>query len=648
MTTPVVSFLMCVHNEQLHWVERAVLSQQYQTFSDWESVVVADGVQSESVRKFLRQLADSDSRFRVLFQENRGLTKSLNYGISFCRGEYVARQDADDWSMPRRIETQLDYLLRTPGVAMVGSACVCVSKDGFPVGIPTPVVGVDNVQKYFSKGNPFAHGSVLIRKEALLSVGCYDESLPAAQDYDCFYRVCSSFGGNNLSEPLYVLRYNGGSVSSSRAVVQLKANSLIQRRITGNCGSDAPNESEFGLKGICRLADHLMLGGDRCRAVKILLSAVFQIGPRPFLMGKLVRSVLVFLFPQSLRYFLGFRHCEIDITGALSEKIRVLALIPGIESDAGAMIFAKRQSDALAELGISIKKFFIGSRTELPVIFREWVRLRYAIKSFKPNVIHCHYGTMTAFLAVCATRVPIVVTYRGSDLNPVPSGNRIRTMLGHMLSQISAIFAKRIICVSQELRDSLWWGKGKAVVIPTGVDTRMFKAIPRTEARARLGWSATAPIVLFNAGRSPRVKRLDLAEKAVQIAREASAAIKLVVLNGDILPDEIPFYHSAADVLLLTSDFEGSPTIVQEAIACALPVVSVDVGDVKERMSKVHPAIIVPRDPQIIATALLKILALGERSNGPEIAVSDFDSRVTLLTVIATLKTAIGLQMRKA
>lgn len=323
-----------------------------------------------------------------------------------------------------------------------------------------------------------------------------------------------------------------------------------------------------------------------------------------------------------------------------SRRLRVIAVIPGAVSDRRGMIFARRQADAIEALGTSVQRFFLTSRTAPFSIFQEWRRLRREIKDFNPDVVHCHYGTMTAFIAVCATGLPVVITYRGSDLNPVPNGNYPRTLFGHILSQISALSACRIICVSRELAGRLLWCRDKAVIIPTGVDTEMFKPMSKADTRSRLGWELNDPVVLFNAGRSPEVKRIDLAEMAVAEAQKSLPNVKLVVLRGDIPSEDIPLYHNAADVLLVTSDFEGSPTIVQEAVACGLPVVSVDAGDVPERLYSVVPSKIAPRNPASLGAALLELISLKQRSNGPEIAAREFSNKVVVSKVLEILQIA--------
>jgi len=217
-----------------------------------------------------------------------------------------------------------------------------------------------------------------------------------------------------------------------------------------------------------------------------------------------------------------------------------------------------------------------------------------------------------------------MITYRGSDLNVVPSANGPRAFFGRILSQFAALKAQRIICVSGKLRDQLWWRRNRVTILPSGVDTEAFRPMPRDEARRQLGWSAE-PLVLFNAGHDARNKRLDLAQAAFALVQQTLPQACLEVLVGNILPEQIPLYMNAADCLLVTSDAEGSPTVVQEAIATNLPVVSVDVGDVAERLRGVSGARIEARHTEALAVALIEILNRGCRSNG-RLHVREVDS----------------------
>jgi glycosyltransferase involved in cell wall biosynthesis len=131
--------------------------------------------------------------------------------------------------------------------------------------------------------------------------------------------------------------------------------------------------------------------------------------------------------------------------------------------------------------------------------------------------------------------------------------------------------------------------------------------MPQVEARRRLGWSAAGRVVLFNAGRSPGLKRLDLAEAAARLATRQLPDLRLEVLRGDVPPESMPLLMNAADCLLLTSDREGSPNVVLEALASNLPIVSVAAGDVAERLRGVPDTRIAARDPEQLARALVEL-----------------------------------------
>ncbi len=298
--------------------------------------------------------------------------------------------------------------------------------------------------------------------------------------------------------------------------------------------------------------------------------------------------------------------------------VRVLYVFPG-EATGSVMIFAKKQVIAMKECNVFADIFSLESRTSLGMIHREKRRFRHRLASFRPDLVHAQYGTMTAFFACLATMVPLVITYRGSDLNPAPSDLWIRSVVRRGLSQVAALKASRIICVSERLRDRLWWARGRAVVIPSGVDTGMFFPRPRSEARDELGWKPEERIVLFNAGASPAVKRLDLAQAGVSEAEKLCCPIRLIILDGTVPQMTVATMLNGADCLLVTSDWEGSPTIVQEALACDLPVVSVDVGDVRERLLGVTPSRIVRRDPLAIARGLAEVLECRAHSNGHQV-----------------------------
>lgn len=300
------------------------------------------------------------------------------------------------------------------------------------------------------------------------------------------------------------------------------------------------------------------------------------------------------------------------------KKIRILAVIPDGKNK-NSMIFSYRQMHSLKTSSIDVDLFILKSRTSLKSLFFDMIAFRKKIAAFKPDIVHAQYGTMTSFFCAVITNKPLVVTFRGSDINPVSGQNAFLIGIKHLLSQLSTFRVGHIICVSQEMKERLWWASHKASVMPTGVDSSIFKPLEMKFARERLGLSSTDRIVLFNAGKAPLAKRLDLAEEAVEFVNTQYQHICFIKLYGNIEPDEMPYYYNAVDCLLLTSDNEGSPTMVQEALSCNCPVVSVDVGDVRDRLVGVRPSKIVKRDPVEIGNGIIEILRMSKRSNGRDL-----------------------------
>ncbi|WP_264196300.1 glycosyltransferase [Microvirga lenta] len=320
---------------------------------------------------------------------------------------------------------------------------------------------------------------------------------------------------------------------------------------------------------------------------------------------------------------------------------RVLAVIPGDENDRSSMVFARRQMSSLEKRGVKVRTFFLSSRTSPSEVFRELRRFRQAVKQFDPDVVHAHYGTMTALFCAMGSAHPLVISFRGSDLNPTSDIGFLRSLVGRLFSQVSVLRAKHVICVSQQLQDRLWARPCPTSIIFDGVDLSLFKPIPQLEARRKLGWSLDSKLVFFNLGGRPAGKRLSLAESAIDHARSAIPDIDLVPVSK-VAPEQIPLYMNGCDCLLLTSDWEGSPTVVKEALACNLPVVSVDVGDVKELLAGVEPSRIVPSDPKVIGEAIIDVLKTGARSNGSTRAgdVSEENTTSRVLSIYQSLMPA--------
>jgi len=149
----------------------------------------------------------------------------------------------------------------------------------------------------------------------------------------------------------------------------------------------------------------------------------------------------------------------------------------------------------------------------------------------------------------------------------------------------------------------------------------------REQARGELGWDQNDPVVFFYAGSNPIGKGLDLANATVNFVRQKMPNLKLQILDGSVPSHLMPLYYNASDCLLMTSEHEGSPNVVKEAMSCNLPIIAVDVGDVRERLNGVLCSAITQRDSLMLGAELTKIIRLNRRSNGRD-AIEKLDQRI--------------------
>ncbi|WP_271615355.1 glycosyltransferase [Bradyrhizobium sp. CCBAU 51627] len=206
------------------------------------------------------------------------------------------------------------------------------------------------------------------------------------------------------------------------------------------------------------------------------------------------------------------------------------------------------------------------------------------------DIVHAHYG-YSAYPAMFRLRAPLVITLHGTDVIGKSIFERLST-------RAVSHFADAVIVVSEELRRRI-----PGIVIPCGVDLSVFKPYDRDKARARLGWPKDKHIVLFPFDPARPEKRYDLAKASVeQLVQEGVDVELMTVVN--VPNGEMPWCYSAADALLLCSDYEGSPTSIKEALACNRPVVATRVGDVGELLNGIAGTRICPQDAGTIARNL--------------------------------------------
>jgi glycosyltransferase involved in cell wall biosynthesis len=284
--------------------------------------------------------------------------------------------------------------------------------------------------------------------------------------------------------------------------------------------------------------------------------------------------------------------------------------------------------DFLRAAGVNVDVFrFDGGRRPWRYMLG-WLRLqaRLRLRRGRYDLVHAQFG-QNGLLAI-PKRLPLVVTFRGSDLQGIVGRGGGITAPGRFLQWVSRLVARRadaVVVVSEHMKAYLP-PRIDAEVIPSGLDLDLLRPHPRDEARRQLGLPLDRPLVLFAANPSLPRKRYPLAREAVRLL-EKRMPLELVVAWG-IPHAQMPLYMSACDALILTSVHEGSPNVVKEALACNLPVVSVNTGDVPERLRAVDGCELCPDDrPETLAAALERVLTRGQRVDGRR-AVEHLDERL--------------------
>ena len=292
----------------------------------------------------------------------------------------------------------------------------------------------------------------------------------------------------------------------------------------------------------------------------------------------------------------------------------------------GCVPFVREQVDALRARGCDCAYHHIKGKGMLGYL-RELPKLRKAIKENNPDVIHAHFGLtgLIAGLATVGTRVPVVVTYHGCDIN----AKKLRPF-----SRVAMRLAARNIFVSKRQMINAYGSEVRAAkatkgcIMPCGINTKLFDANQVDHAWIDAKFTKVDK-VLFAGGFSIDVKDPKLAMQTVEELRvkieevkDEGREIELIELRGYTREQVVTLMYKRK-ALLLTSIREGSPQVVKEAMACGCPIVSVDVGDVAERVTGVDGCYVVKsRESRELAAALERAIAYG-RTKGREKLLAD-------------------------
>jgi glycosyltransferase involved in cell wall biosynthesis len=293
-----ISVLMPVFNVEVY-VAEALASIQSQTFTDIEIVVVDDG-STDCTPRIVEQFASADPRIILLrTPRNLGLSAALNFGLAHCHAPFIARMDGDDIALPTRLEKQLQYLEKNPGVALVGCATMAIDQSGRAIPglrVSRKPARDEEIANTMLLASPCLH-IWLARSELYAQLSGYRE-MATAEDYDFLLRAISAgFRVSNIPEPLMLIRRRAGNLSSR--LEQRKAHyyiiHLYRERI--RLGYDS-----FSAEAYQRA---IRLGKIECGAFDLAVKCIQKgLESRNFALRWLLPVLSAVLSPWQARYFL--------------------------------------------------------------------------------------------------------------------------------------------------------------------------------------------------------------------------------------------------------------------------------------------------------------------------------------------------------
>ena len=271
--------------------------------------------------------------------------------------------------------------------------------------------------------------------------------------------------------------------------------------------------------------------------------------------------------------------------------------------------FAKEQAVALLASGVEHDCLLVKGKGVLGYL-RQLKPRKKRIKDYNPDIIHAHFG-LCGLLANLQRKVPVVTTYHGSDINDKTA--LPFSKLAMQMSAWSIFVSRKTMGIAKP--------KKNYSLLPCGVDLSDLQLVEKSQARQRMNLDANKRYILFAGAFDNVVKNAPLAKEAVALLHDEK--VQLLELKG-YSRDEVTLLMCAAEAFLMTSFTEGSPQVIKEAMACGCPIVSVDVGDVMERVDGVEGCYVArTREPKELADLIRKALAFEGKTTGREKILAD-------------------------
>jgi glycosyltransferase involved in cell wall biosynthesis len=188
---PEITVLLPIYNGS-RFLEDTINSILNQSYANYELLIIDDGSDDAS-REIIDNYKRFDKRIKAIYKEHSGLVDSLNLGLSYARGNWIARADADDLCKIERFAEQLDFVKQNPDVVVLGSGFDLIDKNGKIITKRSFKNETDIIDSILEKSECFPHSSAIISTDILKKVKGYNLNFARAQDWDLWLR-CSQFG----------------------------------------------------------------------------------------------------------------------------------------------------------------------------------------------------------------------------------------------------------------------------------------------------------------------------------------------------------------------------------------------------------------------------------------------------------------------
>lgn len=226
---PLVSVVMSVFNAE-KYVRKAIESILDQTLKNIEFIIINDASKDDSL-KVIRYFMRKDKRIRLINNtHDLKLAPSLNIGVSIAKANLIARMDPDDISLPQRLEEQYFFMKKHPTIAVVGTDILIVNENGEKIWERKYPTDSKDIKKVMLRYAPFAHPTVMFKKNVFQEFGGYNQKIKLCEDVDFWFRIGTKYKFGNI--PKKLLKYTLSNTSHTQR--NLKQTELLGLKLKIN------------------------------------------------------------------------------------------------------------------------------------------------------------------------------------------------------------------------------------------------------------------------------------------------------------------------------------------------------------------------------------------------------------------------------